>query len=184
MEVQVPRYMWHEWGLAIMAGEDVEMIERTDPPESDKKPFYWYLNSNIFDTSKILADCWFVSRLPSRLQGLFLGIWISLNLLIIFLRVDTVPVLLNAPKLFSIFNVGFNSPLKISTVVYRILFYGLCPVLGGNLVYGQFSPGLHLSRCIDSGTRDERILSNVNEKRVCLNLYVNLLEIVAVQILH
>ncbi|KAI1039538.1 hypothetical protein LB505_002613 [Fusarium chuoi] len=99
-EIKVPRYAWHEWQRAAPDGEEVVVIERTDPDDNDKAIFFWNLNGVILNSPKLLNDkASVVSRLPSRLQGLFLDIWIPLNLFIIFRTLDNIPVFLNVPDI-------------------------------------------------------------------------------------
>ena len=71
-EIKVPRYAWHEWQRAAPDGEEVVVIERTDPDDNDKAIFFWNLNGVILNSPKLLNDkASVVSRLPARLQGLF-----------------------------------------------------------------------------------------------------------------
>ncbi|KAF5688692.1 hypothetical protein FDENT_4777 [Fusarium denticulatum] len=99
-EIKVPRYAWHEWQRAALDGEEVVVIERTDPDDNNKAIFFWNLNGVILNSPKMVKDkTSVVSRLPSRLQGLFLDIWIPLNLFIIFRSLDNIPVFLNAPDI-------------------------------------------------------------------------------------
>ncbi|CVK91289.1 uncharacterized protein FMAN_09432 [Fusarium mangiferae] len=99
-EIKVPRYARHEWQRAAPDGEEVLVIERTDPDDNDKAIFFWNLNGVILNSPKLLNDkASVVSRLPARLQGLFLDIWIPLNLFIIFRTLDNIPVFLNLPDI-------------------------------------------------------------------------------------
>ncbi|KAF4441564.1 hypothetical protein F53441_11968 [Fusarium austroafricanum] len=102
-EIQVRRYEWHEWQRASPEGEEVVVIERTEPNDNDKAIFFWNLNGVILNAPKLLDDkSSLVSQLPSRLQGLFLDIWISLNLFVIFRTLDNIPVFINMPDRFSV----------------------------------------------------------------------------------
>ncbi|KAF4344163.1 hypothetical protein FBEOM_1885 [Fusarium beomiforme] len=99
-EIKVPRYTWHEWQRAAPDGEEAAVIERTEPSDNEKSIFFWNLNGVILSSPKMLDDkTSMVSRLPSRLQGLFLDFWIPLNLFVIFRSLDNIPVFLNAPDI-------------------------------------------------------------------------------------
>ncbi|KAF5629976.1 uncharacterized protein FTJAE_8346 [Fusarium tjaetaba] len=112
-EIKVPRYAWHEWQRAAPDGEEVIVIERTEPDDNDKAIFFWNLNGVILNSPKMLSDkTSVVSRLPSRLQGLFLDIWIPLNLFIIFQSLDNIPVFLNAPNLSGVKDQRLRSLLR------------------------------------------------------------------------
>ena len=110
-EVEVPPYTWHEWGRASLDGDDVEVVERTDPEDDDKAVFFWNLNGVILDAPKMLNNAW-LARLPPRVQGLFLDLWIPLNLFVIFRNLDNVPVFLNAQKLLSVSNADTKARLR------------------------------------------------------------------------
>ncbi|RGP67317.1 hypothetical protein FSPOR_6076 [Fusarium sporotrichioides] len=144
MEIQVPRYTWHEWGRSRMDDEDVEVIERTDPADGDKAIFFWNLNGVILNAPKNLTDSWIISRLPSRLQGLFLDLWIPLNLFVIFRYLDNVPVFLNAPKLVPVSNDTVKALLRnIDMVVsHLVLWIASCAggVLGLKPVQARYTP--------------------------------------------
>ncbi|EWG38560.1 hypothetical protein FVEG_14915 [Fusarium verticillioides 7600] len=122
-EVKVPRYTWHEWQRAAPKGEEVVVIERTEPDDNDKAIFFWNLNGVILNSPKMLRDeTSLVSRLPSRLQGLLLDIWIPLNLFIIFRSLDNIPVFLNAPNLSRVSDNRLRSLLQnIDIVVSHII---------------------------------------------------------------
>ncbi|KAF5698719.1 hypothetical protein FMUND_15026 [Fusarium mundagurra] len=122
-EIKVPRYAWHEWQRAAPEGEEVVVIERTEPDDNDKAIFFWNLNGVILNSPKMLSDeTSIVSRLPSRLQGLFLDIWIPLNLFIIFHSLDNVLVFLNVPDLSRGSDKRLRSLLQnIDTVISHLI---------------------------------------------------------------
>lgn len=122
-EIKVPRYAWHEWQRAAPEGEEVVVTERTEPDDNDKAIFFWNLNGVILDSPKMLSDeTSVVSRLPSRLQGLFLDIWIPLNLFIIFRSLDNIPVFLDAPNLSRVSDNRLRSLLQnIDIVVSHLI---------------------------------------------------------------
>jgi uncharacterized RmlC-like cupin family protein len=144
-EIKVPRYAWHEWQRAAPDGEEVIVIERTEPDDNDKAIFFWNLNGVILNSPKMLNDeASVVSRLPSRLQGLFLDFWIPLNLFIIFRSLDNIPVFLNAPDILRISDNRVRGPLQyIDRVVsYLILFAAslVGQALGVQPVRRQYTP--------------------------------------------
>jgi hypothetical protein len=127
-----------------MDGEDVEVVERTDPDDGDKAIFFWNLNGVILDAPKMLTESPLVSRLPSRLQGLFLDLWILLNLFVIFRYLDNVPVFLNAPKLLPVSINSVKARLKnIDTVVSHFVLWAASWVgwvLGIHPVQARYTP--------------------------------------------
>ncbi|KAH7265518.1 uncharacterized protein BKA55DRAFT_559137 [Fusarium redolens] len=144
-EIKVPRYAWHEWQRAAPDGEEVIVIERTEPDDNDKAIFFWNLNGVILNSPKMLNDeASVVSRLPSRLQGLFLDIWIPLNLFIIFRSLDNIPVFLNAPDISRISDNRVRGPLQFidRVVSYLILFAAslVGQALGVQPVRRQYTP--------------------------------------------
>lgn len=97
-EIRVARYEWHEWQRAAPDGPEVVVIERTEPSDNDKAVFFWNLNGVILNAPKLLGDSSsLVARFPTRIQGLLLDFWVTLNLFVIFRYLDNVPVFLNAP---------------------------------------------------------------------------------------
>ncbi|KAF5969359.1 hypothetical protein FBULB1_10271 [Fusarium bulbicola] len=132
-EIKVPRYAWHEWQRAAPDGEEVVVIERTEPDDNDKAIFFWNLNGVILNSPKMFGDgTSVVSRLPSRLQGLFLDVWIPLNLFIIFRSLDNIPVFLNAPDLSRVSHNRLRGLLQnIDTIIsHLILLVASCVGLG------------------------------------------------------
>ncbi|KAF5564982.1 hypothetical protein FNAPI_1866 [Fusarium napiforme] len=145
-EIKVPCYAWHEWQRAAPEGEEVVVIERIEPDDNDKAIFFWNLNGVILNSPKLLSDeTSIVSRLPARLQGLFLDTWIPLNLFIIFRSLDNIPVFLNAPNLSRVSDQRLRSLLqKIHTVVsHLILLVALWAgwLLGLQPVQLKYTPG-------------------------------------------
>ncbi|KAF5570503.1 hypothetical protein FPHYL_1179 [Fusarium phyllophilum] len=144
-EIKVPRYVWHEWQRAALEGEEVVVIERTDPDDNDKAIFFWNINGVILNSPKMLSDETSVlSRLPSRLQGLFLDSWIPLNLFIIFRSLDNIPVFLNAPDLSRVSDKRLRSLLQnIDVVVSHLILLGVSwagLVLGLQPVQQKYTP--------------------------------------------
>ncbi|KAF5540988.1 hypothetical protein FMEXI_8140 [Fusarium mexicanum] len=144
-EIKVPRYAWHEWQRAAPDGEEVVVVERTEPDDNDKAIFFWNLNGVILNSPKMFSDeTSVVSRLPSRLQGLFLDVWIPLNLYIIFRCLDNIPVFLNVPDLSRVSDDRLRGLLQnIDTVIsHLILLVASCvgSVLGLQPVKRKYTP--------------------------------------------
>jgi hypothetical protein len=99
------------------------VIERTEPDDNDKAILFWNLNGVILNSPKVLSyETSLVSRLPSRLQGLLLDIWIPLNLFVIFRSLDNIPVFLNAPDISRVSDNRLRSLLQnIDIVVSHII---------------------------------------------------------------
>lgn len=98
-EVRVDRYVWHEWQRAEPGGDEVVVVERTDPVDNEKAVFFWNLNGVILNAPKLLDDhTSLVSRLPSMFRAVALDFWITLNLFVIFHYMDNFPVFANAPS--------------------------------------------------------------------------------------
>ncbi|KAI0530429.1 hypothetical protein GGR58DRAFT_493463 [Xylaria digitata] len=93
VEVAIPRGVWHEWGRALpnssdsdfsLDGEDVVVVERTDPADGEKPVFFWNLNGVILQQQ----PRWW------PMEGLW-GWWVMLQLFVIFAELDNVPVMLD-----------------------------------------------------------------------------------------
>jgi uncharacterized RmlC-like cupin family protein len=127
-EIKVARYVWHEWQRAGPEGEEVVVVERTEPDDNDKSIFFWNLNGVILNAPKMLSDdSSFASRLPAGLQGPFLDFWIPLNLFVIFRSLDNIPVFLNAPDFFKVSDARLRSLLKlVDWVVSHIVLLIAC----------------------------------------------------------
>ncbi|KAF4440851.1 hypothetical protein FACUT_3169 [Fusarium acutatum] len=144
-EIKVPRYAWHEWQRAAPEGEEVVVIERTDPDDNDKAIFFWNLNGVILNSPRMLNDkASAVSRLPSRLQGLFLDIWIPLNLFNIFQSLDNIPVFLNVPDISRVSHSRLRGLLQNIDVVVSHLILLVASwvgwVLGVQPVQRRYTP--------------------------------------------
>ncbi|KAI0868477.1 hypothetical protein GGS24DRAFT_212167 [Hypoxylon argillaceum] len=93
IELAIPRGVWHEWGRAlpdlidpdyILTNEDVLVVERTNPADGEKTVFFWNLNGVILQK----PPQWLPTR---RLWGL----WVTLQLFVIFAELDNVPVMID-----------------------------------------------------------------------------------------
>ncbi|KAJ3497070.1 hypothetical protein NLG97_g2175 [Lecanicillium saksenae] len=99
-EIKVPRYAWHSWRRAEADGDEVIVVERTDPVDLKKAVFFWNLNGVILDAPALDAR---LSMLPSRLRALVMDFWITLSLFVIFHHLDNFPVFVNVPALLDRF---------------------------------------------------------------------------------
>jgi uncharacterized RmlC-like cupin family protein len=112
-EIRVDRFVWHEWSRASPDGEDVIVIERTDPSDGEKRLFFRTLNAVILRAQRAKKP----ALTPPWLFGMFLDIWITLNLCIVFQRFDNFPVFFNFQKRF----LGSPSSLNDRVLIYRAL---------------------------------------------------------------
>lgn len=97
-EVRVDRNTWHEWRRSEVAhGDEVVVIERTEPDDGQKAVFFWNLNGVIVKAQRLACPP-YMSKLLHRW---LLDLWVTLNLFTIFSALDNIPVFLNVPAAFS-----------------------------------------------------------------------------------
>lgn len=97
-ELRVDRYVWHEWSRTNAAdGDEVVVVERTDPEDGQKALFFWNLNGVILKAQSLACPP-YMTRL---LHGMLLDIWVMLGLFAAFRDLDNFPVLINIPAAFS-----------------------------------------------------------------------------------
>jgi uncharacterized RmlC-like cupin family protein len=97
-EIRIDKYVWHEWQRAHQDGEEVVVIERTDPADGEKALFFWNLNGVILHLPRMLSDpSSFLSRSPRVVAQPLLTFLIELNLMVIFAHLDNVPAFFNLP---------------------------------------------------------------------------------------
>ncbi|GAO15629.1 hypothetical protein UVI_02050600 [Ustilaginoidea virens] len=97
-EVRVDKFVWHEWQRAEPGGEEVVVVERTDPADAEKALFFWNLNGVVLSAPKLLSTHQYLSRLPETMAQLLLTLWVELNLMVIFAHLDNIPVYVNLPS--------------------------------------------------------------------------------------
>jgi uncharacterized RmlC-like cupin family protein len=93
VEVKVDRFVWHEWSRAVPHGEEVIVIERTDPADHEKHLFFYNLNGVILQAQRMTKP----ELLPAWLFGLIMDFWVTFNLFLIFCTLDNFPSFLNLP---------------------------------------------------------------------------------------
>lgn len=97
-EVRVDRRVWHEWGRADAAGgDDVMVVERTDPEDGQKAVFFWNLNGVIVKAQTL--EC--PPYMSKPLHSMLLDVWVTLSLFSIFRDLDNIPVFSNVLGAFS-----------------------------------------------------------------------------------
>lgn len=97
-EVRIDRKVWHEWRRAdTETGEDVVVVERTEPEDGQKAVFFWNLNGVIVKAQHLACPP-YMSKL---LHHILLESWVTLSLFTIFGTLDNVPVFINTPAAFS-----------------------------------------------------------------------------------
>ncbi|KAH8120844.1 hypothetical protein FP744_10001374 [Trichoderma asperellum] len=98
-ELKVERYAWHEWQRAELEGDEVVVVERTDPADGEKAIFFWNLNGVILNAARVLnTNVPGFSFFPASIKDLIIDFWIRLNLFIIFHSLDNIPVILSTTK--------------------------------------------------------------------------------------
>lgn len=103
-EVQIDRNVWHEWRRADeIGGEEVVVVERTDPEDGEKAVFFWNLNGSILHAQGIPCPPY----LPRSLHSFLMDVWVTLSLFVIFRELDNVPVFINVVRAFSERGFGF-----------------------------------------------------------------------------
>lgn len=144
-EIRVDRYVWHEWQRAEPDGEEVVVVERTDPADGEKALFFWNLNGVIQNAPRLLDAGHVLSWLPRAMAHAMLGLWIELKLMVIFAKLDNVPVFANLPQ--SVLRTGNLVPLHwlIATdrLLSRILLLAAATVgrfLGIRPVVAEYTP--------------------------------------------
>jgi uncharacterized RmlC-like cupin family protein len=90
-EVKIDRFVWHEWSRASLEGEEVVVIERTDPSDGEKQAFFRTLNAVILRAQRMKKPV----LTPAWLFSILVDFWITLNLCIVFQRFDNYPVFVN-----------------------------------------------------------------------------------------
>lgn len=97
-EVRVDRNTWHEWRRSEGAhGDEVVVVERTEPDDGHKLIFFWNLNGVILKAQHLACPP-YVSKL---LHHSLLELWVTLNLFTIFRGLDNIPVFINVPAAFA-----------------------------------------------------------------------------------
>lgn len=146
-EVRVDRIVWHEWRWAdIDDGEDVVVVERTDPEDGEKAVFFWNLNGVILKAQGLACPPY----VPKLLHGLLLDAWVALSLFAIFHGLDNVPVFVNVLQAFSkrgfIFEektLGHNALRAADVIISHILLLIAASVsllFGIGAVRDEFTP--------------------------------------------
>ncbi|ATY66261.1 Cupin, RmlC-type [Cordyceps militaris] len=115
-EVHIPRHAWHSWRRAEADGNDVVVVERTDPADLQKAVFFWNLNGVVLDAPALDAK---MTRLPSWLRGLLVDWWVTMSLFVIFHHLDNWPVLVNVPEILRPLVPGFGQSM-VSQVSQKV----------------------------------------------------------------
>lgn len=118
-EVRVDRNVWHEWRRAdTEGGEDVVVVERTDPEDGEKAVFFWNLNGVVLRAQGLARPPY----VPGLLHGILLEVWVSLSLFAIFRELDNVPVFVNVLQAFSKRGFVFGDKTLGHTALRRVDF--------------------------------------------------------------
>ncbi|KAK5989554.1 hypothetical protein PT974_11081 [Cladobotryum mycophilum] len=167
-EIKVDRFVWHEWKRATSDGEDVIVVERTDPGDGDKAIFFWNLNGVILNAGKLFDDHRSLgSYLSERFRGLIIDLWVTFNLFIIFRSLDNFPVFINVantlPTAIYLHNTTIQKALSIADWAASHFILGLASwfghILGIRPVRPEYTPAknyaLWLERQRDQSGREK-----------------------------
>lgn len=146
-EVRVDRNVWHQWGRAdIESNEDVVVVERTDPEDSEKAVFFWNLNGVILRAQSLTCPPY----MPKLLHGVLVDVWVTLSLFAIFRVLDNIPVFVNVLQAFSkrgfVFTdktLGHNVLRGVDVIISHILLLlasGISLLFGIRAVREEFTP--------------------------------------------
>ncbi|KAH7064992.1 hypothetical protein B0J12DRAFT_560169 [Macrophomina phaseolina] len=124
-EIRISKNMRHEWSRAEFDGEDVVVVERTEPADGEKAIFFWNLNGVILDgqedseaqMSELKGG---KKSFAALLQRTVREVWVILNVFVIFRALDNFPVL-----------VGFPEPYRALDRVLTHLILRLVGILAG-----------------------------------------------------
>lgn len=163
-EVRIDRGVWHEWRRAdIESGEDVVVIERTEPEDGEKTVFFWNLNGVLLKASKGGMPC--PPYMPKRVHDLLVRIWVTLGLFTIFHKLDNVPVFVNVLRAFSERGFTFREGTlghtllrSVDLMVSHLLLFvasGMASIFGIVAVRDSFTPAEARRRWVEK-MREEK----------------------------
>lgn len=90
-EVRVNKHVRHEWSRAEAEGEEVVVVERTEPQDGEKAIFFWNLNGVILDVQQKGSN-----DVQTRWLGRILtNVRVNLSLFVMFRALDNFPVFLD-----------------------------------------------------------------------------------------
>ncbi|KAH6603175.1 beta-mannosidase a [Trichoderma cornu-damae] len=99
-EIKIERYAWHEWQRAEPDGDEVVVVERTDPEDGEKAIFFWNINGITLNAKRVIsANVPGFSLFPASIKDLMIDFWITLNLFIVFHSMDNFPVRLDSQQI-------------------------------------------------------------------------------------
>ena len=114
VDVKVDPYRMHEWSRADPDGEEVVVVERTDPVDGEKRLFFWNLNGVVLKAQGAEKP-WI---LPGWVFRLMMDLWVTLNLFVIFHSLDNFPVLLDIPEILQ----SWGYIVRDGSLIYRLLY--------------------------------------------------------------
>ncbi|KIW05339.1 uncharacterized protein PV09_03858 [Verruconis gallopava] len=126
-EARVHKFVRHEWSRAQMSeGEDVIVIETTEPRDEEKQLFFWNLNGII---------------LTAAGRGIIADLFLTVRLFVIFQHLDNWPILLDLSSCRPYLNETMAFTIE-SFVTHCVLsFVALfASVFGYHAVNEQFTP--------------------------------------------
>lgn len=158
-ELRVERYAWHEWQRAELDGDDVVVIERTDPEDGEKALFFWNLNGIILNAGRILStNVPGFSYFPASIKDLIIDFWITFNLFIVFYSLDNFPVVLSTTRFWngkgSHPNAGLSADWLASHFVLSLASW-VGRIFGIQAVRSDYTPAVNYKRW-QEGHRQEK----------------------------
>jgi hypothetical protein len=82
--------------VLVQGGEEVVVIERTDPADGEKTVLFWNVNGVILQAQSLAKP----QTLPKWIFGLIVELWVTLNLFFIFSDLDNFPVFFDVTRIF------------------------------------------------------------------------------------
>ncbi|KAL6814468.1 hypothetical protein J3E69DRAFT_347308 [Trichoderma sp. SZMC 28015] len=149
-EIKVERYEWHEWQRAQLDGEEVIVIERTDPEDGEKALFFWNLNGIILNAGRVIStNVPGFSFFPATIKDLIIDFWITFNLFIVFHSLDNFPVILSTTKFWngkgSRAKAGPSADWFVSHVLLSLASWA-GRIVGLRAVRPEYTPAQHYQR--------------------------------------
>ncbi|KAL7784924.1 hypothetical protein V8C37DRAFT_394956 [Trichoderma ceciliae] len=162
-EIKVERYAWHEWQRAELDGDEVVVVERTDPTDGEKAIFFWNINGIILNAGRVIGtNVPGFSFFPPPIKDLMIDFWITLNLFIVFHSLDNFPVLLSTTRFWhgkgSKANAGFSADWLVTHLMLSLASL-TGRLFGLQAVRPEYTPARHYQRWQDDHRLEKSKLS-------------------------
>lgn len=97
-EIRIDKFVSHEWQRAEPGGDEVRVLERSDPPDGEKTLFFRNLNGVMVSAPNMLDQHELLSRCPTVVAQVVQAAWVELKLMVIYAHLDNIPVYLDLPS--------------------------------------------------------------------------------------